>query len=235
MLARVVGVRSVWVVLLCLCLYARQSHGILTVRGMGWWHAHRARRGRAHCSVDDGGRSKCDSHFFTAASSLSLLCACLRLTWRPSPGCLVHVSGLVEPAPLRVVDAPNLPASGVDSTRPLCLPWYRGGPIGACPPLKRCAPPVSLSACHGAGGGAPGRCVSPEPVLFRRILGECAGVCVPRGKALATFIGEPRLVRRRARSRPLTWWGTPSRRAARRSCRRHAGGHSGTGSRTRAG
>ena len=69
------------------------------------------------------GRSKCDSHFFfTAASSLSPLCACLRLTWRPSPGCLVHVSGLVEPAPLRVVDAPNLPASEVDSTRPLCLP-----------------------------------------------------------------------------------------------------------------
>ena len=164
-LARVVGVCSVWVVLLCLCLYARQSHGILTVRGMGWWHAHRARRGRSHCSVDDGGRSKCDSHFFTAASSLSLLCACLRLTWRPPPGCLVHVSGLVEPAPLRVVDAPNLPASEVDSTRPLFLPWYRGGPIGACPHLKRCAPPVSLSACHGAGGGAPGRCVSPEPVL----------------------------------------------------------------------
>ena len=202
---------------------------------MGWWHAHRSRRGRAHCSVDDGGRSSVTHAFFSPPPLLSHRCACLRLTWRPSPGCLVHVSGLVEPAPLRVIDAPNLPASEVDSTRPLCLPWYRGGPIGACPPLKRCAPPVSLSACHGAGGGAPGRCVSPEPVLFRRILGECAGVCVPRGKALATSVGEPRLVRRRARSRPLTLWGTPSRRAARRSCRRHAGGHSGTGSRTRAG
>ena len=121
-LASVVGVCSVWVVLLCLCSYARQSHGILTVRGMGWWHAHRARRGRSHCSVDDGGRSKCDSHlFFTAASSLSPL-RLFAPHMMPSPGCLVHVSGLVEPAPLRVVDAPNLPASEVDSTRPLCLP-----------------------------------------------------------------------------------------------------------------
>ena len=35
MLARVVGVCSVWVVLLCLCLYAIQSHGIHTLNTCG--------------------------------------------------------------------------------------------------------------------------------------------------------------------------------------------------------
>ena len=175
------------------------------------------------------------THTFSPPPLLSHRCACLRLTWRPSPGCLVHVSGLVEPAPLRVVDAPNLPASEVDSTPALCACHGIGGgrsvrvrpSSGVLPPFH-CLPVMVPAAAPLAGALAPSRC-------FRRLLGECAGVCVPRGKALATFIGEPRLVRRRARSRPLTWWGTPSRRAARRSCRRHAGGHSGTGSRTRAG
>ena len=139
----------------------RARHGMVACTPLATWS--RSLFGRRR-----GGRSKCDSHSFTAASSLSPLCACLRLTWRPSPGCLVHVSGLVGPAPLRVVDAPNLPAPEVDSTRPLCLPWYRGGPIGACPHLKRCAPPFHClpvmvpAAAPLAGALAPSRCFSPH-------------------------------------------------------------------------
>lgn len=65
------GCMLVWFVLSCLCAalpYGRTgptnacfgrtpSPRWDTVRDMGWWHAHRARHGRALCSSDDGGCS----------------------------------------------------------------------------------------------------------------------------------------------------------------------------------
>ena len=157
-LARVVGVCSVWVVLLCLCLYARQSHGILTVRGMGWWHAHRARRGRAHCSVDDGAVP-----LGQPPPLLSLRCACLRLTWCPSPGCLVHVSGLrFASSTLQTFLPPR-------STRPaLCACHGIGGgrsvrvrTSSGVLPRFHCLPVMVPAAAPLAGALAPSRCFSP--------------------------------------------------------------------------
>ena len=102
--------------------------------------------------------------------------------------CLVHARGLVGPAPLRIVDAPNLPTALTVLTRPLCLPWEI---------LRELIPPKK-GPCDLSWGGI-------------------------RGDGAPSW------------SRPLTWWGMPSRGAARRSCRTRAGGHSGMGSRMRAG
>ena len=117
-------------------------------------------------------------------------------SWRPlgashgalTHDCLVHARGLVGPAPLRIVDAPNLPTALTVLTRPLCLPWE----------ILR-------------------ELISSEERPLRPFLG-----------------GNSRRWRLVSWSRPLTWWGMPSRGAARRSCRTRAGGHSGMGSRMRA-
>ena len=118
-------------------------------------------------------------------------------SWRPlgashgalTHDCLVHARGLVGPAPLRIVDAPNLPTA-----------------------LTVFDPP------------------------FVPAMRNASGAHFLRRKALATFLGgEFEAVASRPWSRPLTWWGMPSRGAARRSCRTRAGGHSGMGSRMRAG
>ena len=70
---------------------------------------------------------------------------------------------------------------------------------------------------------------------FVPAMGNTSGAHFLRRKALATFLGgEFEAVASRPWSRPLTWWGMPSRGAARRSCRTRAGGHSGMGSRMRA-
>ena len=153
-----------------------------TVRDMGWWHAHRARPGRAICSA--------------TWQDLGCLRPLFLASWRPSGAshgalthdCLVHARGLVGPAPLRVVDAPNLPNALTVLTLPLCLPWE----------ILR-------------------ELISSEERPLRPFLG-----------------GNSRRWRLVTWSRPLTWWGMPSRGAARRSCRTRAGGHSGMGSRMRA-
>ena len=58
---------------------------------------------------------------------------------------------------------PSCPRGRLD---PPFVPAMVSGGADRCvsAPEAVCSP-VSLSACHGAGGGAPGRCVSPKPVL----------------------------------------------------------------------
>ena len=162
-LARVVGVCSVWVVLLCLCCMPDDRTVSLPCEA---WDGgmHTARDVVALTVRSTTGAVPSVTHTLSPPPLLSHCSAPVCASLGAPTGCLVHVSGLVEPAPLRVVDAPNLPASEVDSTRPLFLPWYRGADRCVSAPQAVCSP-VSLSACHGAGGGAPGRCVSPEPVL----------------------------------------------------------------------
>ena len=78
----------------------------------------------------------------------------------------------------------------------------------------------------------PDRFVPP----FVPAMGNTSGAHSSEERPLRPFLGgNSRRWRLVSWSRPLTWWGMPSRGAARRSCRTRAGGHSGMGSRMRAG
>ena len=154
-----------------------------TVRDMGWWHAHTARDLVALSVRPPGQIWAASAPHFSPVAPLGASHGAL------THDCLVHARGLVGPAPLRIVDAPNLPTALTVMTRPLCLPWESFG--SSLPPKKG---PCDLS-----------------------------------------WGGNSRRWRLVSWSRPLTWWGMPSRGAARRSCRTRAGGHSGMGSRMRAG
>ena len=70
---------------------------------------------------------------------------------------------------------------------------------------------------------------------FVPAMGITSGAHSSEERPLRPFLGgNSRRWRPVSWSRPLTWWGMPSRGAARRSCRTRAGGHSGMGSRMRA-
>ena len=187
----------VWVVLLCLC--AALPNGRTGADECMLWSdsltsvGYRARHGMVACTP----RATWSRYLFGHLARLGCLRPSFLTSWRPlgashgalTHDCLVHARGLVGPAPLRIVDAPNLPTALTVLTRPMCLPWEM---------LREL--------------------ISSEERPLRPFLG-----------------GNSRRWRLVSWSRPLTWWGMPSRGAARRSCRTRAGGHSGMGSRMRAG
>jgi hypothetical protein len=101
------------------------------------------------------------------APHLSLRCACGRPHGIVAHDCLVHVCGLVGPAPLRIVDAPSLPTALTVLTRPLCLPWE----------LRRGSYPPKNGPCDLSRGGteavAPRIVVPPAHLVGHAFQGCC--------------------------------------------------------------
>ena len=154
-----------------------------TVRDMGWWHAHRARPGRAICSATG-----------------------------PDMGCLCpFISRLVAPFGR--------------------LTWCPHTRLSRACAWPRWARP-SAHRRRSEPSDRPDRFDPP----FVPAMGNTSGAHSSEERPLRPFLGgNSRRWRLVSWSRPLTWWGMPSRGAARRSCRTRAGGHSGMGSRMRAG
>ena len=101
------------------------------------------------------------------APHLSLRCARGRPHGIFAHDCLVHVCGLVGPAPLRIVDAPSLPTALTVLTRPLCLPWE----------LRRGSYPPKNGPCDLSRGGieavAPRIVVPPAHLVGHAFQGCC--------------------------------------------------------------
>ena len=121
----------VWVVLLCLC--AALPNGRTGADECMLWSdsltsvGYRARHGMVACTP----RATWSRYLFGHLARFGLPLPLLSHLVAPlgashgvlTHDCLVHARGLVGPAPLRIVDAPNLPTALTVVTRPLCLPW----------------------------------------------------------------------------------------------------------------
>ena len=165
----------VWVVLLCLC--AALPNGRAGADEYMLWSdsltsvGYRARHGMVACTP----RATWSRYPFGHRARYGLPLLLLSHLVAPlgashgalTHDCLVHARGLVGPAPLRIVDAPNLPTALTVLTRPLCLPWEILREL--IPPKKG---PCDLSWGGIRGGGA-SSVVPPAHLVGHAFQGCC--------------------------------------------------------------